>query len=538
MSNPIQIKIEGKEHWDGKMNQGDVSGEFIRHDYGEFTVEISASTEPDFNDPFKAVTTARVDMDADKWRDFDHQDIGVSSDYWSFKTFKDLKGRYNYSMNLIGLNGTHPLDYLNQSLVPVKFLGQGPILLNIRFAYVLKLFEQSLSASKRSEYELYLNTVSFDSKLRMSALGNSSVSNHSLGFALDLDATENPMITDPYLYHFIGFVTGVESFYGRRERTNTFIDEIKNAHNTFVDRLSLKSGNPVTWDELIASAEKIETFENRQPDMETSPLYFLVDAANDTPLRDVETIITSIKNLNNANITEEKIFEGCDVALGQLELIEIQIAYLQDVAKEYEEGMVREYFVPRELDALNEYLTMATEQIEVNRKNINELKEYLVLNNVEQLFHDFLNYLNGLFEDEEEQATTFDKISEVNDLNNHILKLYEGFKSLDSSLGTYNKYLKKIKAQVNQASSATGKELMGQGFFNLRSDFIKDWFAIDYSYWGGFYSDNHDFMHIEVYNSSYVKNNGFRRLHEEDIEFYKEFFQENYPNEYSEMFNE
>ena len=333
----------------------------------------------------------------------------------------------------------------------------------------------------------------------MTSLGN-GISNHALGFALDLDAPENPMITDTYIYHFIEFVTGVENFYGRRERTNAFIDELKSAHNTFVDRLNLKSGNPVTWEDLVESAEKIEAFENRKSHIQTSPLYFLADVANNTPLGDIDTIRESVESLNDAKITEEEILANCDDALAQLELNEIQITALQRVVTEYEKGMLREYYIPTELASLKEYLDVATEQIEINRTNINELKEYVALNNIQQLFQDFLNYLNELFEDEEKTAE-FDKMSQLNDLNNHITALYNGFKTLSSSLDTYKKYIEKIKERVNQAGPQYGKKLMEEGFFNLRSDFIRDWFAIDYTYWGGFYGPNHDFMHLEVVNS-------------------------------------
>ena len=534
--NRVPIQEEGQLSWDGKMNVGAHEGKYIRYENSPFTVKLMASTNALYEDVFMADTTASVDEDADKWRDFKFKDAIVDKSMWSFKTFKGLKERYNHSMNLIGLNGTHPLDYLNESLVPVKFLGQGPILLNIRFAYVLKLFEQSLSTSKQSEYESYLNTVSFDSKLRMSALGNASVSNHALGFALDLDALENPMITDSYLYHFIEFVTGIESFYGRRDRTNDFVDELKSAHNIFVERLKLHSEEPVTWNALISSAEKIEAFENREPDTEITPLYFLADVANNVPSGDVEAIKVSIRNLDDANITEEEILESCDEALTELDLIKTQINALQNIFTEYKQGMLREHFIPTELAALEEYLTTVTEQIETSKTNIDELKEYVALNNIEQLYHDFLNYLNGLFEGEEEQVN-FDKVNQLNDLNNHVTVLYEGFKTIDGSLDNYKKYLEKVKERVDKAGVQYGKKMMSYGFFNLKSNFIKDWFAIDYSYWGGFYKDNHDFMHIEVYNSSYVKNNGFRRLHEENIEFYKNFFQEHYPDEYSEMFD-
>ncbi len=433
VSDLIEIKINNKEQWDGKMNQGERSGDFIRHDDGKFTIKVSAATGQDFGDQFEANTTAQVDEDADKWRDFDHQDIGVASDYWSFDTFKGLKTEYETSLEEI--SDEHPLDYLNESLVLIEFLGQGPFLLNIRFGYVLKLFEQSLPTSKRSEYESFLNTVSFDSKLRMTPLG-SGVSNHALGFALDLDAPENPMITDAYLYHFIEFVTGIESFYGRRERTNSFIDELKSTHNTFVDRLKVKSDNPVAWEDLIESAEKIEAFENREPDSETFPLYFLADVAGNIPLDDLEVIRMSIENLNDANIKEEEITEICNKALANLKLIETQITSLQSIATEYEEGMFRKYFASTELTALKEYLAMAVEQIKVNRTNIHELKEYIALNDVEQLSQDFLNYLNRLFEDEEE-PDNFEGINELNGLNNHIVALYEGFENLSSSLGSY-----------------------------------------------------------------------------------------------------
>ncbi len=89
---------------------------------------------------------------------------------------------------------------------------------------------------------------------------------------------------------------------------------------------------------------------------------------------------------------------------------------------------------------------------------------------------------------------------------------------------------------MNQAGIQYGKKLMEKGFFNLRSDFVKDWFSVDYSYWGGFYGPNHDFMHLEVVNS--YKQNALDRLHQQDLEFYKNFFEENYPEEYSVMFNE
>ena len=64
--------------------------------------------------------------------------------------------------------------------------------------------------------------------------------------------------------------------------------------------------------------------------------------------------------------------------------------------------------------------------------------------------------------------------------------MYEGFKSLSGSLDSYKKYAEKIKEKVNQAGVQYGKKLMEEGFFNLRSDFIKDWFSVDYSYWVDF----------------------------------------------------
>ena len=539
--NRVPIKEEGQFSWDGKMNVGVNDSKYIRYSDSPFKVKLMASTNALYEEVFEADTTASVDEDADKWNDFKFKDAVADKSVWSYEAFKSLDSQYKKSMKGLGLEKQHPLEYLNESLVPIKFLEQGPILLNIRFAYVLKLFEQSLDSDKREEYEQYLNGVTFSSKLRMTPLG-SNVSNHALGFALDLDAVDNPMIVDQHLYHFIAFVTGFDSFYNRRERTNAFIDELKNAHSTFIDRLRLDTEDKITWNDLLDAAEKIDAFERRNDEQKkknTTPLiYPLSEIANNRPLDDIAGVHTFIESITNGNVTEERILQDCNESLKSLDAIESEINTVRSVISEYEKGMLREYFVPLEIVSLKEYLDLVDSQITRSRASINSLIEYVNLNDVEQLLQDFVSYLNNLLEEEQEERLALDesKAGQVKSFYAHITGIYSEFKELDSELESYKKYLEKIKTQVDRAGLVTGKKLMEKGFFNLRSDLIKDWLAIDYSYWGGFYTTNHDFMHIEVING--WKNRALDRLHRKELGFYKDFFLSNYPTEYLKMFPE
>lgn len=163
---------------------------------------------------------------------------------------------------------------------------------------------------------------------------------------------------------------------------------------------------------------------------------------------------------------------------------------------------------------------------------------YVNLNNIEQLLQDFVSYLNNLLEEERKEQLDIDesRVNQAKKFYTHITDVYSEFKELDSDSESYEKYLEKIKTKIDEAGLVTGKKLMERGFFNLRSDLIKDWLAIDYSYWGGFYTTNHDFMHIEVING--WKNRALDRLHGKELSFYKDFFKSNYPTEYSSMFPE
>ncbi|MEQ9374024.1 MAG: hypothetical protein RIG68_02515 [Imperialibacter sp.] len=529
----IEIKIDATVEWDGKMNQGSNKGKYIRFDDGEFIVRIIGSEDKEFSKQFEATTKARVDIDSDKWKDFKYKDIDVEAKYWSFETFKNLKEGYEKSVEKI--SDEHPLDYLNANLVPVKFLDQGPFILNIRFGYVLKLFEQSLSASKRLEYSNYLKGVSFDSKLRMTSLGN-GVSNHAIGFALDINSSKNPMITSSSIYHFIEFVTGVPSFYGRRgDRSFDFVDELKQAHNVFAERLKLDSPTPVSWEYLLSSAASIEAFEARAPDNEDDPAYFLEDISERTPTKDIGLVQAQVDDLKRTEGLKVEVLKICDDAEESLVKIESQLDALKGIVKEYEDGMLRRYFVSDRLEASRKYLQFASSEIEALRLDIAGVKEYLNLNDIQQFLDDFLKYIDQLSEDQK-QPLTFEAGVGIADLDDHISEVYLKFSSLSNSFDTYKKYLDGIKGIVEASDVQQGKYIMENGFFNLRSDFVKDWFAIDYTYWGGFYNTNHDFMHLEVIDN--FKQKALIRLHEVDLEFYKDFFKTHYPAEFEKMFNE
>ena len=332
----VPIKEEGQFTWDGKMNIGAHSGKFIQYENSPFMVKLIASTNAFYEDVFEADTTARVDEDADKWNDFKFKDAVANKDFWSYEAFKDqgVRTGYDNSLTLIG-ESKHPLDYLNESLVPMYFFEQGPITLNIRFAYVLKLFE--LSTKKLGAYQKYkqlLKGTTFSSKLRMSYLtdnaGNRFVSNHGIGFAIDLDAAKNPMIEYKEIYHFIEFVTGVSSFYGRRSYTNEFIDELKSTHNTFTRRLEIddtNSGNDLSVGLLEQAARRIAEFDEREDEFlldEAPPpnfIYSLHSLADNEVEKDVIKIRNSVEALKKRESSKKDLLSSCHYYKSQLDQI-------------------------------------------------------------------------------------------------------------------------------------------------------------------------------------------------------------------------
>ena len=540
--NRVLIKEKGHFTWDGKMNAGTNAGKFIQYEDSPFMVKLIASTNALYENVFEADAISSVDEDVNKWNNFKFKDAISDKSVWSYTAFKSLDNHYKRSMKSLGLERQHPLDYLNESLVSIRFLGQGPISLNIRFAYVLKLLEQSINSNKRAEYEQYFSDVEFSSTLRMTQLGD-GVSSHALGFALDLDAVDNPMIVDEYLYDFIEFITGLDSFYGRRERTHEFVDELKNAHQIFIDRLKIDTQERITWINLLESAEKIKLFEDRgEEDDEESKgedllVYLLSDIANNKPLYDIEDVHLLVEGVANRSITKMQILDDCNRALNNLSAIEKEIAMARSVINEYESGMLRKHFVPTEMESTRKYLDLVDSRVASSRTSVNNLIEYVSLTDMEQLLQDFVSFIDSLFKEEQDKQLRFSDSESnlVRSFCTHITGVYASFEQLDGQLKDYRSYLKKIKSQVDGAGIVTGKKLMSRGFFNLRADFIKDWLAVDYSYWGGFYTTNHDFMHIEVING--WKNRALDRLHKQEIDFYRNFFRDNYPNEYQDMFH-
>ncbi len=543
----IDIKEEGQFTWDGKMNTGMRSGEFISYNASPFKVKLIASTNALYEDIFEASATASVDEDAEKWDEFKFKDAINDKNVWSYTAFKRSKVRNGYENSLTNylLIDQHPLDYLNENLVFTNFLGKGPILINIRFAYVIKLFEQSLSPQKLLEYKGYLQNTTFSSKLRMSVPEKSDrVSNHGLGFALDLDATENPMVIDEYIYHFIGFVTGEKSLYGRRERSSAFVDELKTNHLTFVERLSIGKNSNV-FDTLILAADKIFNFENRKTELEKKDveseknkvLYSIEDLGNNKVIDDIQLAYSWLESIRG-DVAENQIQKECKQTLQKFKLIETEILLIEKVIEQYEKGMLQSYYVPSELEEAKDYLIRAQNHIEEGRLKIHQIEDYIKLNDIEQMMHDLITYAKSLLQKEKKQETHINNLNELKALYMHIQDLYSNFTTLNEGLNNYKSYIEKTKKRVNIANLEHGRKIMNVGFFNLRADFVKDWLNIDYTYWGGFYGTNHDFMHFEVSEVDSYKGNGIKRLHENSVDFYKEFFKTNYPDEYKNMYKQ
>ena len=196
--------------------------------------------------------------------------------------------------------------------------------------------------------------------------------------------------------------------------------------------------------------------------------------------------------------------------------------------------MLRKHFVKHQTSSSKAYLTLMREEIQTSKESISQLEDYLKSTATDQFWVDFITYLENIFESEETDSYQYQDMSQIISFNKHINELYQNFEDLNSTIESYLDYIILVSGKINAADVARGNKIMQYGFFNLDSDFIKDWYSVDYAAWGGFYQYKHDMMHLEVRDNH--KNKAKRRLHALTIDEIKTFFKENFSYEYDKMF--
>lgn len=220
-------EFKGKFIWDGKMSEGGDAGKFIERFYNNnfeeenpFKVIISASKTEDYKKNYKAMVNANVDMYSKEWNAYPQMHIYVEllSKYPEknrYKRYTTLREKYKSDITRKGIDLTNssPIEYLANNTESYVFLNQN-IRVHKNFKPILQDVESQLS-------DLYSQDGHYKDKIGHLSIRlirdetSTSISNHGFGFALDIDANNNPYMTGKDCESFCQFVeltTGISMY--------------------------------------------------------------------------------------------------------------------------------------------------------------------------------------------------------------------------------------------------------------------------------------------------------------------------------------
>jgi hypothetical protein len=318
------------------------------------------------------------------------------------------------------------------------------------------------------------------------------ISDHSFGFALDIDATNNPQITARQNL-FLKIVTNVDFWY-----TNLTLTQMKNASNQYKQNI-----NSASLAEIISGFNLIKSYGNgEEPTYTTQDIIDGHIKAETNPVySDYNAISLRASNLVNElwfenNVTDElltelqgEIPERCQ---GNLEQIDVLLGKVQRYKNFLDSGYKKAYSMTsnfnEEYQYWNSYLSTIMETLEKYKGAFN-----LIISEIEKTKTD--SYLPASFDIYADfpLVDAFD-VSHVNDFLLFINRIDEILSSSAMGSLTFGQYVD----WLNLNGTKTALTQLGQtGFFNLENNFVDYFLDSNKIEWGGNWARKRDWMHFQ-----------------------------------------
>ncbi|WP_238354547.1 hypothetical protein [Fulvivirga marina] len=474
--------------WDGKMNQGDKNGKYIRHDMSPFKVKIVASRLENFTDNFTVYTSGKVYPYVDEWMDasdeikerifINNAPIGTTK----FQYYIMLRDDMVENIGIENIN-SGPLNYMDKNDTTFMFLGK-KIATHKNYRPILEEIEAKMKSA--GDYSMYKNKYSIiDYGIRFMNHSR-TISDHSFGFAIDIDPLKNPQIYEK-MNLFFKVVTNVDFW-----NTDLSVEQMKDASNLFKSRINSTSLNSIlegfNYIDQNSGEQDFDIF-NIQTSEDYSTLY-----------SDYEKIHKRVKYLVNElwfknNITQEFLKElQTDVPLqcqATIEGINLLMAEVQNQKKLIETGYGRAFlwslnfkeelnYYKTYFSALNQTLTSYKSAYQLILSEINETKDPGYLPSYFDITYDLKN------------------VPQFDTQNVSMCKVF---------MGRFNEILshRKMKANfsgyvrwLNENGTRSAILSLGEtGFFNLDNNFVKYFLNSNKIEWGGDWTRKRDWMHFQ-----------------------------------------
>ncbi|NOQ24973.1 MAG: hypothetical protein GQ564_06380 [Bacteroidales bacterium] len=454
--------------WDGKKDDG----QFVVD--ADCDYEIQLQTGENFS-IFKG-TDNDVNINAEGWRNFRFTGTSPWND---FSTFNSISVNYNNTLTTSGIKpkeSERPLEYLEKHLVEnVEFFGENIGTGNIYFVYILKLVEKVIKDKNNTVLNDYIISIKKDISLgiRVKKI-NKGVSNHSLGFGLDINAKKNPQllagdVNSHYLYHLIYLVTG-SNFYDNRST----IDEMKKVHNDFMGNLKKTSLTNIKT-EVINRLNKLSSLSSYEIEVQNEQRVFSFENIVNSMLTEIlQSIIDDTPEYTGNN--KEEVINILSNQKMRLVFLSSEFYYVEKLMNDLIEAYYYDVRFPNDYNEIKEYL----KNIELKIKEmLAELTEY----------ESNLDDPSPTFTIQPSNMDSFKKLNTtIKESNDIIIKNYGNLGAMPGN----------ILLAINNSSDIYGGLIIENGFFDMNTDLVKCFTDNEYISWGGKYKKEHDWMHFEV----------------------------------------
>jgi hypothetical protein len=476
------FSVEKKKiNWDGKKSDNS----FILNDDCDFKIQLVAGRD----NKFVAEVAGNVDPDAESWRDFKYKD-----DWRTFDEYKEIKELYIDEFEELEIETDDPLKYITDNYVDAEFLGR-EITVNKRFLYVLRHIEEQMgrgvdgnsNSNSYSDYKTLFSEISSDA--RMSTINTSAgqvLSNHSLGFAIDFDATKNPMIGSVNMYLFNWIVSDLYLYGIRSDK-----EKMKSAHDLFKERVIDKA---ISISDIQLIFSEITDYENN------TTYYQIKDLINNPIGVDLENMVNTLKELMEE--PEENYLEIIEKSEEYWTLtndIGQKILKLKEILPKYNKGLFLEYQSKESYEGAILYLSDMEGQTLKTLEWLKEIFDYYEGNSLEQ----WLVRVQDFFLGKTNEINTAYNCTVLNGLIERLSSIENKIKNEKSTNTSFKTFGNNLKLDIENAGPVTGNKLFDFGYFALSLEIVsKVYTDNEYTYWGGLYKTNHDWMHFEIRESN------------------------------------
>jgi hypothetical protein len=456
-------------------------------------------------------TEIGVNNEWEEWTGFEDKEDYALCDY---DRYREIRDHYLDRMDEIGVDTskTDPIEYLNKHLVSGEFLEMEIPSINIRFLYLLRKLEVALGRgeSGNTQYkqfcqQLEQNGSEISSYARMSTVGkgeNETLSDHGLGYAIDIDASKNIYVSAGKLADYIEFLTNKDLVYN-----NLSMEESKTAHNRFMDR---KVSGASEFKGLFTTNLIQQYFYLKELDEDTITTY--LKNLKDQMKTKTQNIIDSLEagddldslqqsfqeNMNYYKTEYLEIFRELNNIQDKIDSVD-NVIYLEEALQEEGQLSGFESYFSENRNTISEITDLIDYQLdELDSGNSDQWKSNLVFFVSDLRDISFGDYSTELSNFEDMMNEKFNLILDdltIENLEISVSKLKEKF---DVRIVELYSYLESID------DVAFGAQIMENGIFTLPVNFVRPLIDTEIGegnmklYWGGHYSRIKDYMHFEI----------------------------------------